>query len=185
MGMDKRSRSGGFTLTELLVVLTLAAVVLTLGAPAMSSLWTSMRLTAGANTFFASVLLARSEAVKRNSRVVLCKTTGGGACARTGGWEQGWIVFHDVNNNATIDAGEVVLLREPALSGGIRLTGNSQVADYLSYTSTGATHLTSGAFQAGTVTVCPQSATPVPARQIVISATGRPRTVKTTVDWCG
>lgn len=185
MGKEERSTASGVTLIELLVLVALVAVILALGTPAMSSMVDSVRLTSGANTFFSSVLLARSEAAKRNARVVLCKSPGGGACVSTGGWEQGWIVFHDANNNASIDPGEVLLLREPALSSGIRLTGNSQVADYLSYTPTGATHLISGSFQAGTLTLCPHSATPVAARRIVISATGRPRTVKAMVDWCG
>jgi type IV fimbrial biogenesis protein FimT len=184
MGKEAQSNSSGVTLTELLVVLVLVAVLLAMGAPAMSTMADSVRLTSGANTFFSSVLLARSEAAKRNGRVVLCKSSGGG-CVSTGGWEQGWIVFHDANNNAALDWGEVLLLKEPGLSNGLRLRGNIQVADYVSYTPTGAARLTTGAFQAGTLTVCPQAATPVAARQIVISATGRPRTVKTMVDWCG
>lgn len=184
MGKEARSRSSGFTLTELLVLLALVAVILALGAPALSAMAGSVRLTSGTNMFFSSVLLARSEAAKRNGRVVLCKSSGGG-CVRTGGWEQGWIVFHDANNNAALDRGEALLLREPGLSNGFRLRGNSQVADYVSYSPTGTALLTTGAFQSGTLTVCPPAATPVPARKIVISATGRPRIFKATVEECG
>lgn len=179
-----RSGSGGVTLIELLVVLAIVAVLQTLAAPALSGVANAMRITAGTNTFFSSVHLARSEAIKRNARVVLCKSATGDACASTGGWEQGWIVFHDANNNAALDVGEVLLLREQALPHPIRLAGNSQVASYVSYTPMGTTSLTSGAFQAGTLTLCPQSATRVEARQIVISSTGRPRTVKAMVDQC-
>lgn len=179
-----RSGSGGVTLIELLVLLVLVAVFQTLAAPALSGLANSMRLSAGVNRFFSSVHLARSEAIKRNARVVLCKSATGNACASTGGWEQGWIVFHDANNNAALDAGEVLLLREQALPHPIRLAGNSHVAGYVSYTPMGTTRLTSGAFQAGTLTLCPQSATRVEARQIVISSSGRPRTIRAMVDQC-
>lgn len=179
-----RSGFGGVTLIELLVVLALVAVLQTLASPALSGMVNSMRLSTGANAFFSSIHLARSEAIKRNSRVVLCKSATGDACASSGGWEQGWIVFHDVNNNAALDAGEVLLLREQALPHPIRLAGNSQVASYVSYTPMGTTSLTSGAFQAGTLTLCPQSATRVEARKIVISSAGRPRAVKTTVEHC-
>lgn len=179
-----RSGSGGVTLIELLVVLALVAVFQTLAAPALSGVANSMRITAAVNTFFSSIHLARSEAIKRNVRVVLCKSATGDACASTGGWEQGWIVFHDANNNASLDAGEVLLLREQALPYPVRLAGNSQVASYVSYTPMGSTSLTSGAFQAGTLTICPQSATRVEARKIVISSAGRPRTVKAMVDQC-
>lgn len=78
MGKEARSRSSGFTLTELLVLLALVAVILALGAPALSAMAGSVRLTSGTNMFFSSVLLARSEAAKRNGRVVLCKSSGGG-----------------------------------------------------------------------------------------------------------
>ena len=185
-GLSKhgRSRSGGVTLVELLVLLTIVAIVQTLAAPAMSGFVDSMRLTAGINTLFSSVHIARSEAVKRSARVVLCKSTTGNSCTSTGGWEQGWIVFHDTNNNASLDAGEIRLLWEQALPHRLRLAGNSQVASYVSYTSVGTTGLTSGAFQAGTFTLCLQSSTPVEARQIVISSSGRSRTTKAIVSQC-
>lgn len=182
--MDERSGCAGFTLIELLTVVAVASVLLSLAAPAMSNMANSMRLSTAGNSFFSSLLLARSEAIKRNARVVVCKSATGDACASTGGWEQGWIVFHDVNNNAALDAGEVILSREQALPQPIRLTGNGPVISYVSYTPMGKTSFASGAFQAGTFTVCPESATRVEARQIVISSAGRPRTVKTTVEHC-
>ena len=93
-------------------------------------------------------------------------------------------MFHDSNNNASLDEGEVILLREAALPEPIRLSGNSSVARYLSYTPTGTTKLTSGAFQSGTFTVCTQSATTVEARQIIVNIAGRPRIARATVSNC-
>lgn len=184
MGRQGHSRSGGVTLIELLLVLVIVATLQTLAAPAMSGFADSLRLSAGINSLLSSIHLARSEAIKRNGRVVLCKSAAGDACASTGGWEQGWIVFHDANNNASLDVGEVILSREQALPQPIRLTGNGPVTSYVSYTPMGTTRYTSGAFQAGTLTVCPESATRVEARQIVISSAGRPRTVKSRVAHC-
>lgn len=178
------SGSGGFTLIELLVVLALVVMLQSLAAPALSGMVHSMRLTTAVNALFSSLLLARSEAIKRNSRAVVCKSATGNACITTGGWEQGWIVFHDANNNASLDAGEAVLSRNQALPQPIRLTGNGPMISYVSYTSMGTTRYASGAFQAGTLTVCPESAARVEARQIVISSAGRPRTVKTRVAHC-
>jgi type IV fimbrial biogenesis protein FimT len=107
-----------------------------------------------------------------------------GICSGSGGWEQGWIIFHDANNNAALDAGEALLMSEPALPGRLRLTGNAQLASDLSYTPSGSASLVSGAFQAGTLTMCVDSEAPMAARQIVISATGRPRTAKVMLDRC-
>lgn len=181
--MAKRSGCVGFTLIELLVVVAIVAILQTLAAPALSGVANSMRLSTAVNSLFSSLLLARSEAIKRNSRVVVCKSATGDACANAGGWDQGWIVFHDANNNAALDAGEVVVSREQALPNPIRLTGNPFVAGYVSYTPMGTTSPPGGGLQLGTLTVCVQSTTSVEARQIKIGA-GRPRTLKTTVDQC-
>jgi type IV fimbrial biogenesis protein FimT len=80
----------------------------------------------------------------------------------TGRWTLGeWIVQH----------------RAGALQG-VRLRGNGPVASYVSYTAAGVPRLVSGAFQAGTLTVCPQVAdTSATVRRIIIGAPGRPRVV--------
>lgn len=182
--MGKRRRNAGFTLVELMVVLAILGVLLAVAAPAFSGVVNSMRLTTAANALFSSLLLARSEAIKRNSRSVVCKSATGLACASIGSWEQGWIVFHDANNNAALDVGEAVISREQGVPASIRMTGNSPVANYVSYTSVGSASYTSGAFQAGTFTACVQSAGATEARQIVINISGRPRAVRTTVAKC-
>ncbi|MGH8832441.1 MAG: GspH/FimT family pseudopilin [Polaromonas sp.] len=182
--MGTQSRCAGFTLIELLVVVALVAILQSLAVPALAGMVNSMRLTTAVNSLFSSLLLARSEAIKRNSRAVVCKSASGDACITTGDWAQGWIVFHDANNNASLDAGEAVLSRQQAFPQAIRFTGNGPVASYVSFTPMGWTRYTSGGFQAGTLTLCPKSASRVDARQIVISSTGRPRTVRTMVDNC-
>lgn len=182
--MSQRSGCEGVTLIELLVVLAIVVLLQTLAVPAMSAALDAMRLSAVTQSFFSHLQLTRNEAIKRNARVVLCKSATGLACTKTGGWEQGWIVFHDVNNNAAVDAGELILQRQQALPEPIRLAGNAQVESYVSYTPLGQTSLISGAFQAGTLTVCRQSDSRVEAKQIVLSSSGRARTKKASVDHC-
>jgi type IV fimbrial biogenesis protein FimT len=177
-------RTAGFTLLELLVAVTAALVLLLVAAPSLNAAVTSMKLTSASNNFLSHIYLARSEAIKRNGRVVLCKSADGASCASSGGWEQGWIVFHDTNNNGVIDAGELVIARQQALPAAFKLTGNQNVAKYVSFEPTGSTRLVGGGFQAGTLTLCRQSATSNEARQIILNAVGRPRVQKLQITSC-
>lgn len=179
-----RRTAGGFTLVELLMVLAVIGVLSTFAVPAFNVLVGSSKLTAASNALLSSMHLARSEAIKRNGRVMLCKSADGISCAATGGWEQGWIVFHDINNNGEHDSGELVIQRTQGFVDRVRVTGNSPVARYVSFVSNGGTKLTGGGFQAGTVTVCDQAAPLIGARQIILSAVGRPRIQKVSSSSC-
>jgi type IV fimbrial biogenesis protein FimT len=178
------SRRKGFTLVEVVVTVALVAVVSAL-AVSWSQRWmATMRVTTASGDMMSALLLARSEAVKRRSRVVLCKSPDGATCSDTGGWEQGWIVFHDANNDRVRQGNEPVLSTQPALPGSTRLFGNLWVTNYVSYGAAGSSLTVGGSFQAGTLTVCEQSATAVPAKEIIIALGGRARLNTTTVAEC-
>lgn len=168
-------RQAGTTLPEITVVLAIIAILLAIAVPGLSAQIRVSGLTGATQDMLASLHLARSEAIKRRSRAVICVTADGNHCAEDGGWHQGWIVFHDVNNNAERETDEVLILARGPLVQGLAINGNLWVTRYISYASTGQTRLVSGALQPGTLTFCLDGG---PARQIVISATGRPRTVR-------
>jgi len=172
------SYQAGFSLVELLVVTTLAAILSMVAIPAMTEMINSQRSIALASAFLSSLNLARAEAIKRNGRTVLCKSVDGLTCADTGGWEQGWIVFHDVDNDAALDLGEQVIERHGGVADGLSLSGNTPVANYVSFSASGSAKLVSGAFQAGTFTLCPPSSSTSDIRQVVLSSTGRARSRK-------
>ena len=182
---SRRLQHLGFTLVELLIVLAVFGVLVSYAAPSLSIVIRSVRLTAAANAYLSSMLLARSEAIKRSGRVVLCKTADGMSCSASGGWEQGWIVFHDSNNSGDHDPGELVIERMGPLSAGVRLSGNSPVANYVSFSATGGTKLVGGGFQAGTLTLCNESTASGNGRQIILNAVGRPRLHTLILRSCG
>ena len=182
--MKRRRYSNGFSLIELMIVLVVAVLLQAVVTPSFSGLINTSRVNAGAEAILNSLLLARSEAIKRNAKVVVCKSSEGDACASAGDWHQGWIVFHDDNNNAVVDIGEVILHRETGFSSYVRISGNGPVKNYVSYEPHGKTSLISGAFQAGTITACVQTARAIPARQVVIATSGRPRLATTQLDAC-
>jgi type IV fimbrial biogenesis protein FimT len=168
----------GFTLTELLVTLAIASILMVVALPVMNSVGTAMRLTSLSNDFLSQLHLARSEAIKRNSRVAICKSGDGSSCSESGDWEQGSIVFHDANDNGLREVDEQLIQRGQPLPDDFRFTGNQNVRHYISFDPRGVTH------QAGALTLCSRSTEPVTARQVVISMVGRPRIKKTSLESC-
>ncbi len=174
----------GFTLVELTVVVAIAAVLAVVGVPSWLAFSQKLQVTGVSDAFVASLHLARSEAIKRHDRVALCKSADGVSCTATGGWDQGWIIFHDRNNNGRREDAEQILRRQQALPAALRLSGNLTVAEYVSFVPTGATKLVGGGFQAGTLTVCWESGQTSHARQIILNAAGRPRVRAFTASAC-
>ena len=103
------TKNTGFTLIELIVTLAVAAILITVAGPNFLTFIQNNRLTAQANEMVGSLQLARSEAVKRNLDVIVCRSTNPTAtspnCNTTGGitWETGWVVFVDKDNDLAID----------------------------------------------------------------------------------
>ena len=92
------------------------------------------------------------------------------------------MVFVDTDANGQRESQEQVLQKHEALPAGLTLEGNSLVSRYVSYGLEGRSQTISGAFQAGTLTLCQVDATQ--AWQLVINALGRPRLEKVASDVC-
>jgi type IV fimbrial biogenesis protein FimT len=182
--LPRAPRRRGFTLIELAVTLALLSTLAALGLPTLSRLGDGAKLRGFSSELLSHLYVARAEAIKRNARVALCKSADGASCTDTGGWEQGWIVFHDGNNDGVRQADETLVQAMAALPPGWRVAPNLNVARYISFHPNGGTRLVSGGFQAGTLTLCRVSPEPGPARLVVLNANGRPRVQATTIDRC-
>lgn len=99
----------GFTLIELMVTLTVLAIVLSLAAPSFASLMASNRMSTQTNEFIVALNLARSEAVRRGQAVTLLSND-------DDNYSKGWKVFPDKNGNgaatSATDAEDGLPLRE-------------------------------------------------------------------------
>jgi type IV fimbrial biogenesis protein FimT len=77
---------GGFTLIELLVTMVVLAIMMAIGVPSFRNFVNSQRVKSASTELMTAVLIARSEAVKRNSGSVTIAPTSGTD------WTTGWSV---------------------------------------------------------------------------------------------
>lgn len=105
----------GLTLIELMITLSVMALVVSVSTPSFRQVIQENRMATQLNEFVADFNLARSEALKRGTSVTLCKRNEvGNACSTTAAWIGGWIVFVDPDNDGVIDSGEAIIrLRAP------------------------------------------------------------------------
>ena len=167
----------GFTLVELLVTISIATILLTMAVPSFSDFVKDNRMVTQTNDFVTALNLARSEAIRRGSRVTVCKSSSGTACTAGGNWEQGWIVFVDADGDGAVNTAATDVLRvRAALATGVTLKGATVLANYISYVSSGATQQLAGgsaATQVGSLVMCDDRGFGARARAIQISPTGR------------
>jgi type IV fimbrial biogenesis protein FimT len=89
--------SAGFSLVELMVVITIVAVLLALGTPSYRYVTNSNRVSSEVNSLLGDLQFARSEAIKEGATVTVCPTANPPATppvcnAGSTEWDQGWIV---------------------------------------------------------------------------------------------
>lgn len=169
----------GFTIIELMVTVSLVAVLLTVGVPAFQGLAERNQLTSHINSFISSLALARSEAVKRRQRVVVCVSNDSATCANNGAYESGWIVYVDADDDGARDetnADEELLWVSEQLPVNFTLRANGNFTNSIHYLASGKS---SGANNLGTgsVFLCKESAVDK-ARMIIVNGAGRVRLAK-------
>jgi type IV fimbrial biogenesis protein FimT len=111
-------RVSGFTVIELMFVLALAAVLLTIGAPALTTMVINNRISTAASDLMSDFTFARATAVARSQRVGICASDDQATCSGSS-WGQGWIIYMDVNSNGDFDGAPetIVRVRDPLAAG--------------------------------------------------------------------
>jgi len=163
-------RQLGFTLVELLTTLIVMVTLMAAGVPAMQRFSASQKMMIAVNTVASHLHLARSEAIKRGLRAVLCPSLDGKTCLKSVQWQQGFILFADKNANTKRDAGEERLrwFQSTSQKPQIHIT-TTQGRRWIGYQSTGeapGSNLT--------MTFCDSNGF-VDPKAVIISRTGRPR----------
>ena len=169
----------GFTLTELMVTLAVLVTLFTLGVPSMTTTIRNNQLITQSDRLFDALDFARTEAVKRRSHVVICKSSDGASCAETGSWTQGWVLFEDTNSNATVDETEGVLRSNTDFAGtDVQIEASTAIADFVAFQSTGSARKPDGTAQSGLLVMCDERGFGDYARAVRLLQTGQVRLAK-------
>ena len=124
--MKNFKHNNGFNIIELLVTLSVAGILLAVAAPGYQQFVQDSRITSQSNRFLSAAMLAKSEAIKRNSPVTICPSTDGAACTGGTAWSNGWVVFANANGDGVVDAGDVIIQADAAFSGGNTLQSTTR-----------------------------------------------------------
>ncbi|WP_027148791.1 GspH/FimT family pseudopilin [Methylobacter tundripaludum] len=169
---NKQTKSLGVTLIELIITISIAAILAGVAIPSFTSIINSTRLTTYANELVASLSLARSEAVKRGVQISVRRKG-----STNQNWDSGWDIFTDLDGDGVFDTADTLLKTYPALTSGFTLrTGTAGYQDFAAYLPSGLSLSSSG----DTFRLCTGSADTASSRAIAINALGRPRTTEGT-----
>ncbi|HTQ36144.1 MAG TPA: GspH/FimT family pseudopilin [Steroidobacteraceae bacterium] len=161
-------RNRGFTLAELLVAMTIGAILLAQAAPGLVRHRGEAALRTAASQTLAALQLARRLALARGQSVTVCPSADGAACGFGGST---WLLFANApgGTDGHREAADE-LLQSWEVPAGILVTGTRGYAAFQP--------------QAGTATTVTfqfcHRAVPGEAVSIVISQTGRPRVTRST-----
>ena len=170
-----RPPSAGFSLVEMLVTLLVVAVLLGAAVPGLFNLVEQNRLQTTATRFMNTLMSARSEALKRNQQVVICRSIDGTGCAGTGNWEDGWMTFADLDADGSKDAAEpIITVHERLAKADTLRVAAPALQDQIAYSADGTTSAP------GVFVVCNREQDTSLAREIELSVTGRPYIRRTT-----
>lgn len=100
----------GFTLTEMMVTLAIAAILAALAAPSFNGLIDSQRAKSAATDITIALSRARAEALKRSTNMTLSP--------KSGDWTNGWQMLDPVSSTA---------IEDHAAANGVVISGPSTV----------------------------------------------------------
>ncbi|MDP3230829.1 MAG: GspH/FimT family pseudopilin [Acidovorax sp.] len=100
-GTSRLPAQFGFTAIELMVVVSIVAILAALAAPSFTPLIERWRVRSATEEVQSTLYFARSEAIKRGGRVSIVRDS------------DGWAVYFDANNNGSNEVTEILQTTAP------------------------------------------------------------------------
>ena len=165
----KQLIASGFTLIELMITLLIAAIALSFTMPRLGTISNQVNFNAIQQNLVSSLILTRSEAIKRGVPTVICASVNGSTCSATpDNWNDGWMIYADQNNNGTYESASDDFIRAQSIDAVANITwGQNNPVTFLGdgTVSTAST---------GNFSICDPRGSTV-ARGVTISLSGRVR----------
>ena len=122
----------GFSMIEYLATLVIAAILFLMTSSNFRSVVDRSRVAVAMSEFHTVILLARSEAMRRQTRVDVIPLD-------SKNWGNGWLVLIDANNNQRFDSGDLLLHRSQSETKGLAVEAKLRDSkkSYLAFDSSG------------------------------------------------
>lgn len=182
-------RQCGFTILELMAVLTVAAILLAIAVPNMRTIIQDNRIVGTTNELVATINTARVEAISRGENVIICRSSNALAdpptCERGGPddanqkWSNGWLAYVTPGTTTQRDyqAGDVILRRHGPVGNDVQVRSDGNGNNWLALNADGTVN-EGGADVA--YAVCDEDRTFEAGRLITVHPNGRTSVVETT-----
>lgn len=161
-GLTPQSCLKGTTLIELIVVVSILAILGTLGVPSFLSIITKSRITSDTNQLNGLIRFARFKAIEEQQLTIVCPTKDYSICEDD--WDAPKIVFIDANHNNERDP------QEPMLMSMQQNNESNQIYSRITALKFYESGITASP---ASVRICPVSKDPKYARLLTVSLQGK------------
>ena len=157
--------TSGFSLLELMVVISITLIIITFAVPSFGSLVSRSQIDSKANTVFDIFQLARGTAISQGKFITLCPSKDGRQCDKQ--WQLGLMAFVDNNHDREFSGNDEIITFLPSTSSAT-LHGNQP---YFTYSPLGTLK-----GRMGSIVTCPSGERLSTSVRLLVSQMGRVRT---------
>ena len=125
--MQQKSESTnclGFTLIELIIVLTIASILSAFAMPSLHQLKLNKAMDNARDDLFSSLQYARNKAIMIQKNIIVCPSVSKNSCDNDANWQHGWIIFIDKNYDKQFNQNDELLQVGNAMSENLSVTSS-------------------------------------------------------------